>query len=73
MKLYENFDFWSCIVDIKQDKLIDNFGVSVYDTNDTQFLLDNYADIIDYIQIPLYRRMLPASGRIVSDLFHMQD
>lgn len=52
MKLYENFDFWSCIVDIKQDKLIDNFGVSVYDTNDTQFLLDNYGDIIDYIQIP---------------------
>ena len=39
-------------MDIKQDKLIDNFGVSVYDTNDTQFLLDNYGDIIDYIQIP---------------------
>lgn len=52
MELYNNSDFWSCIEDIKQDKLIDNFGVSVYDTNDTQFLLDNHGDIIDYIQIP---------------------
>lgn len=52
MGLYNNSDFWSCIEDIKQDKLIDNFGVSVYDTEDTQFLLDNHGDIIDYIQIP---------------------
>lgn len=52
MELYNNSDFWSCIKDIKQDKLIDNFGVSVYDTDDTQFLLDNHGDIIDYIQIP---------------------
>jgi aryl-alcohol dehydrogenase-like predicted oxidoreductase len=52
MELYENSDFWSCIEDIKQDKMIDKFGVSVYDTNDTQFLLDNHGDIIDYIQIP---------------------
>ena len=52
MELYENIDFWSCIGDIKQDKIVNKFGVSVYDTNDTQFLLDNYADIIDYIQIP---------------------
>lgn len=51
-ELYENSDFWSCIEDIKQDKIIDKFGVSVYDTNDTQFLLYNHADIIDYIQIP---------------------
>lgn len=52
MELYENSDFWSCIEDIKQDKMIDKFGVSVYDTNDTQFLLDNHGGIIDYIQIP---------------------
>ena len=52
MGLYNNSDFWSCIKDIKQDKLIDNFGVSVYDTDDTQFLLDNHGDIIDFIQIP---------------------
>ena len=52
MELYNNSDFWSCIKDIKQDKLIDNFGVSVYDTDDTQFLLDNHGDIIDFIQIP---------------------
>lgn len=52
MELYNNSDFWSCIGDIKQDKLIDNFGVSVYDTDDTQFLLDNHGDIIDFIQIP---------------------
>lgn len=52
LELYKNSDFWSCIEDIKQDKLIDNFGVSVYDTIDTQFLLDNHGDIIDYIQIP---------------------
>ena len=52
MGLYNNSDFWSCIEDIKQDKLIDNFGVSVYDTDDTQFLLENHGDIIDYIQIP---------------------
>ena len=52
MELYNNSDFWSCIEDIKQDKLIDNFGVSVYDTDDTQFLLDNHGDIIDFSQIP---------------------
>ena len=52
MELYENSDFWSCIENIKQDKMIDKFGVSVYDTEDTQFLLDNHGDIIDYIQIP---------------------
>ena len=51
-ELYENSDFWSCIEDIKQDKMIDKFGVSVYDTEDTQYLLDKHGDIIDYIQIP---------------------
>ena len=52
MELYDCHDFWSCIEDLKQDDMIDKFGVSVYDTNDTTFLLENHGDIIDYIQIP---------------------
>ena len=52
MELYDCPDFWSCIEDLKQDDMIDKFGVSVYDTNDTTFLLENHGSIIDYIQIP---------------------
>lgn len=50
--LYSNSDFWSCIIDLKKDKLIDNFGVSIYDVSDAVFLLDNYGNLIDYLQIP---------------------
>ena len=51
-KLYSNFDFWSCISELKKEKLIDKYGVSIYDVSDAVFLLDNYGNLIDYLQIP---------------------
>lgn len=51
-KLYSNSDFWSCISELKKEKLIDKYGVSIYDVSDAVFLLDNYGNLIDYLQIP---------------------
>ena len=51
-KLYKNEDFWGCIEDLKQDKSICDFGVSVYDSNFTKDIIEMHGNIIDYIQIP---------------------
>ena len=51
-KLYKNNDFWACINDLKQDNLICDFGVSVYDIDFTKSIIDMHGDIIDYLQIP---------------------
>lgn len=51
-KLYNNADFWSCIADLKQDNMICDFGVSVYDTDFTKYIIERHGDIIDYLQIP---------------------
>lgn len=51
-QLYSNSDFWTCIKELKKENLINNFGVSIYDVDDGEFLLDNYGNLIDYLQIP---------------------
>lgn len=51
-QLYNNNDFWGCIADLKQDNLICDFGVSVYDTVFTKNIIEKHGDIIDYLQIP---------------------
>ena len=50
--LYSNNDFWSCIEELKKEKLIIKFGVSIYGVNEGEFLLDNHGNLIDYLQIP---------------------
>lgn len=50
--LYSNTDFWVCIDELKKENCIDKFGVSIYDVNDAEFLLDNHGNLIDYLQIP---------------------
>lgn len=50
--LYSNSDFWACIVELKKEKLINKFGVSIYDVGEGKFLLDNHGKLIDYLQIP---------------------
>ena len=50
--LYSNHDFWSCIEELKKEKLIIKFGVSIYGVNEGEFILDNHGNLIDYLQIP---------------------
>lgn len=50
--LYSNSDFWACISELKKEQLITNFGVSIYDVGEGEFLLDNHGSLIDYLQIP---------------------
>ena len=52
INLYSNNDFWVCINELKKEKCIDKFGVSIYEVNDAKFLLDNHGNLIDYLQIP---------------------
>ena len=51
-RLYKNNDFWTCIANLKQDNIICDFGVSVYDTDFTKEIIEMHGDIIDYLQIP---------------------
>lgn len=51
-ELYKNDDFWVVINQLKEDKLIDLFGVSVYELPETQYMLMNQGDSIDFFQIP---------------------
>ncbi|MEE1129644.1 MAG: aldo/keto reductase [Methanobrevibacter sp.] len=51
-ELYKNDDFWIVIKQLKEDNLIDLFGVSVYELPETQYMLENQGDSIDFFQIP---------------------
>ena len=51
-EIYKNNDFWTVINQLKEDKLIDLFGVSVYEIPETKFILDNYTECVDFFQIP---------------------
>ena len=51
-QLYENNDFWNCIEDLKREKVIEDFGVSVYDVDFTKNIIKLHGGIIDYLQIP---------------------
>lgn len=50
--LFKNADFWEVIAQLKEDNLIDLFGVSVYGLEETQFILNNFTDSVDFFQIP---------------------
>lgn len=50
--LFKKTDFWDVIAQLKEDNLIDLFGVSVYGLDETQFILDNFNSHVDFFQIP---------------------
>ena len=49
--LYENNDFWDIINQLKEDNLIDLFGVSVYELSETKNITENYGNFVDFFQI----------------------
>ena len=51
-EIYKNDDFWVVIKQLKEDNLIDLFGVSVYELPETKYMLENQGDSIDFFQIP---------------------
>lgn len=51
-EIYKNDDFWAVINQLKEDKLIDLFGVSVYELSETEFITKNYNNFVDFFQIP---------------------
>ncbi len=44
--------FWNTISDLKKNRTLGAFGVSVYDTKETLKMAENYGDIIDFFQVP---------------------
>lgn len=50
--IYKNNDFWTVINQLKEDKLIDLFGVSVYELPETKFITQNHSGCVDFFQIP---------------------
>lgn len=67
--LFKNVDFWEVIAQIKEDNLIDLFGVSVYGLEETQFILNNFTDSVDFFQIPynIFDRRFEDMYDILSD------
>lgn len=51
-KIYKNDEFWNVINQLKEDNLIDLFGVSVYELHETRFITENYMNSVDFFQIP---------------------
>ena len=51
-EIYKNEDFWTVINQLKEDNLIDLFGVSVYELPETNFIIQNYNECVDFFQIP---------------------
>lgn len=51
-EIYKNDDFWRVIGQLKEDKLIDLFGVSVYELPETKFITQYHSDSVDFFQIP---------------------
>ena len=51
-EIYKNNDFWVVINQLKEDKLIDLFGVSVYELHETEFITQNHNESVDFFQIP---------------------
>ena len=51
-EIYMNDDFWTVINQLKEDNLIDLFGVSVYELNETEFITENHSNSVDFFQIP---------------------
>ena len=51
-ELYKNIDFWNVINQLKEDNLIELFGVSVYELPETKFITQNFSSCVDFFQIP---------------------
>ena len=51
-EIYRNDDFWTIINQLKEDRLIDLFGVSVYELPETEFIMENHGNSVDFFQIP---------------------
>lgn len=51
-QIYKNDDFWNVIHQLKEDKLIDLFGVSVYELPETKFIMEKYTNNVDFFQVP---------------------
>ncbi len=51
-EIYNNDDFWTVINQLKEDNLIDLFGVSVYELPETEFIMENYGNAVDFFQVP---------------------
>ena len=47
-----NEHFWKIIGDLRRQKLIGAFGISVYEVEETRRLINRYTPLIDFIQIP---------------------
>ena len=50
--LTKNDVFWEVIKNLKNEKLIDGFGVSIYDENEMALLIEKQNEIIDFFQVP---------------------
>lgn len=51
-EIYKNDDFWAVINQLKEDNLIELFGVSVYELYETEFITENHSFSVDFFQIP---------------------
>lgn len=51
-EIYKNDDFWMIIHQLKEDNLIGLFGVSVYELPETEYMMENHSNSIDFFQIP---------------------
>ncbi|MBE6508526.1 MAG: aldo/keto reductase [Methanobrevibacter sp.] len=51
-EIYKNDDFWTVVNQLKDDNLIDLFGVSVYELQETEFITENHSGSVDFFQIP---------------------
>lgn len=51
-EIFKNDDFWTVINELKDDNLVDLFGVSVYELHETKFITENHSSSIDFFQIP---------------------
>ena len=51
-ELYKNDDFWAIINQLKEDNIIDLFGVSAYELPETKFIMENQGNSVDFFQIP---------------------
>lgn len=51
-EIYKNDDFWVIVNQLKEDNLIDLFGVSVYELPETEFIMENHGNSIGFFQIP---------------------
>lgn len=50
--IIKNSNFWKVIEKLKKQKIINAFGVSVYDEEETDYIINNYNELVDFFQIP---------------------